>query len=441
MIIAAILFVGFTPLAHAQNIGIGISNPSARLHVADSNVLFSANGDIPATPHNVPVSGSGRRLVWYPDKAAFRAGFVAGNNWNKDSIGNYSFASGRDIKARGIGATAFGEQSSAQGEASLATGFFSSATGDVSTAMGNSTASGYASFASGSGATASADYAMACGFVSLASGIGSVALGYGAAATGARAFAVGSSAYAPGFSSTALGNFTAASGSYSTSIGSQTTSSGDFSVALGYKTSTNGHAGAFFFGDSDPNNKGVRPIGFNDQFAARFNGGYYFITSDAGADIGVRCNAGQNSWSAISDVRLKEKFLPIDGELFLDKISRLQLTTWNYKGQSSASFRHYGPMAQDFFAAFGHDELGTIGCDTLINQQDFLGVNLVAIQALEKRTAELKKSVESSNEIINELKRQVESKQTQIEYQQKQIDDLKEMFSRLLATKQSLSKQ
>jgi hypothetical protein len=47
-------------------------------------------------------------------------------------------------------------------------------------------------------------------------------------------------------------------------------------------------------------------------------------------------------------------------------------------------------MAQDFFEAFGKDDLGTIGCDTLINQHDFLGVNLIATQALEKRTTELK---------------------------------------------------
>lgn len=46
-------------------------------------------------------------------------------------------------------------------------------------------------------------------------------------------------------------------------------------------------------------------------------------------------------------------------------------------------------MAQDFYKAFGHDELGEIGCDTLINQQDFLAVNLIAIQALEKRTNEI----------------------------------------------------
>ncbi len=65
-------------------------------------------------------------------------------------------------------------------------------------------------------------------------------------------------------------------------------------------------------------------------------------------------------------------------------------------------------MAQDFFIAFGKDELGTIGCDTLINQQDFLGVNLIAIQALEKRT--------------NELKQQLEK---QIQDQQLQIDAIK----------------
>ena len=82
--------------------------------------------------------------------------------------------------------------------------------------------------------------------------------------------------------------------------------------------------------------------------------------------------------------------MPVNGESFLNKIASMALTTWNYKGQT-ATFRHYGPMAQDFFAAFGKDELGTIGCDTLINQQDFLGISLIAIQALEKRTESLQK--------------------------------------------------
>jgi uncharacterized protein YsxB (DUF464 family) len=47
-------------------------------------------------------------------------------------------------------------------------------------------------------------------------------------------------------------------------------------------------------------------------------------------------------------------------------------------------------MAQDFFAAFGHDGVGQIGSETTINSGDMAGILMVAVQALEKRTAELK---------------------------------------------------
>ena len=92
-----------------------------------------------------------------------------------------------------------------------------------------------------------------------------------------------------------MGSRTHVSGRNATAISNSTTASGDFSIAAGRRVSTNQKKGAFFFGDSDPNNKGMRLIGFNDQFAARFNGGYYFISSDAGADIGVQVLAGGNA--------------------------------------------------------------------------------------------------------------------------------------------------
>jgi hypothetical protein len=47
-------------------------------------------------------------------------------------------------------------------------------------------------------------------------------------------------------------------------------------------------------------------------------------------------------------------------------------------------------MAQDFFAAFGHDDVGQIGSETTINAGDLAGILLSAVQALEQRTAELK---------------------------------------------------
>ena len=108
----------------AQNVGIGTFTPQARLHVTDSSVLFSAIGDL-GLPGLPPLQGAGRRMMWYPGKAAFRVGYVNGTQWDQNNIGTYSFASG-------YGTTA------SQGY-STAMGFFSNATGAASTAMGNQT--------------------------------------------------------------------------------------------------------------------------------------------------------------------------------------------------------------------------------------------------------------------------------------------------------------
>ncbi|MBK7040698.1 MAG: hypothetical protein IPH46_09560 [Bacteroidetes bacterium] len=67
--------------------GIGTTNPSARLHVADSSVVFTGPASLPVIPSMPPLSGAGTRMMWYADKAAFRVGSVSGNQWDKDSIG------------------------------------------------------------------------------------------------------------------------------------------------------------------------------------------------------------------------------------------------------------------------------------------------------------------------------------------------------------------
>jgi len=304
------VFVVLTLFAYhivpAQNVGIGTAAPVARLHVADSNVVFTATGDTKSFPDDTPpVSGAGRRMMWLPERAAFRVGYVDNNAWDKDNLGKYSFAAGKRANASGFGSNAMGY---------------------------NPTASGSLSTAIGYNALADGDYG--------------IALGVSAHAGGQQSVAIGSEVWANG-------------------------------------------KGSFFFGDSDPHNVGTASSATANEMAMRFNGGYYFITDDVGGFTGVRVPAGGNSWTTISDVKLKEKFLPVDGELFLQKISKLYLTTWNYKTQDPKTFRHYGPMAQDFYAAFGTDAYGSIGCDTLINQHDFISVNLIAIQALEKRTTML----------------------------------------------------
>src|SRR5882757_8283616 len=110
---------------NAQNVGIGTTTPLARLHVTDSSVLFSASGNIPAVPGLPPLQGPGRRMMWYPGKAAFRMGYVNGDQWDQTNIGNYSFAAGYITNA--------------SGNSSLALGFGTNASGIGSTAMGRET--------------------------------------------------------------------------------------------------------------------------------------------------------------------------------------------------------------------------------------------------------------------------------------------------------------
>src|SRR5215831_13330618 len=100
---------------------------------------------------------------------------------------------------------------------------------------------------------------------------------------------------------------------------------------------------------------------------------------------------GQVPFSASSNKTKKEKFQPVDGEEVLGKIRGLEVSSWNFIGHDPKQFRHYGPMAQDFFAAFGHDGVGQIGTETTINSGDLAGILMIAVQALEKRTAELKR--------------------------------------------------
>jgi septal ring factor EnvC (AmiA/AmiB activator) len=98
-------------------------------------------------------------------------------------------------------------------------------------------------------------------------------------------------------------------------------------------------------------------------------------------------------------------------------------------------------MAQEFYAAFGHDKYGVAGNDTTINQADFEGINLIAIKALEKRTDKLKsvqKELKSKTEKLALLKQKVDEQQKQIALQQSQINKLNKMKTEFSAFKKSM---
>jgi len=103
----------------------------------------------------------------------------------------------------------------------------------------------------------------------------------------------------------------------------------------------------------------------------------------------VRVIAGRVPYTWSSDASQKENLRPVNGDEVLKKIRGLNLTSWNYIGDDPRRFRHYGPVAQEFFGAFGQDDVGTSGTPTTINSGDEAGILMIAVQALERRTAEV----------------------------------------------------
>lgn len=78
------------PAALLQTYGLG---------TGEGNVLFT--GQWKGSPGPAPLLGPGSHMMWYPDKAAFRAGRITGTQWNTENIGNNSSATGFNSIASG----------------------------------------------------------------------------------------------------------------------------------------------------------------------------------------------------------------------------------------------------------------------------------------------------------------------------------------------------
>ena len=169
------------------------------------------------------------------------------------------------------------------------------------------------------------------------------------------------------------------------SLGATATVTGSNSFAIGSKVSVGG-SGSIYLCDDSPTIANILPA-TNNRFISRFANGYRLWT-DSGLNFGAELAANATAWSVMSDSTKKENFKYVNGIEVLDKISKLKLTSCNYKGQDSKLYRHYGTMAQEFFSAFGNDGIGIVGTDTSITTSDIDGINLIAIQALEKEARE-----------------------------------------------------
>ncbi len=196
--------------------------------------------------------------------------------------------------------------------------------------------------------------------------------------------------------------------------GSSNIAAGSYSFAAGRGAQANA-SGVFAWSDSSSGTPLV--VNDADRFAAKAAGGVYFYTKpDLSTGAYIAPNSG--TWTNLSDRNMKQNITPVQAEEVLEKVARIPVATWRYKGEAEG-IRHMGAMAQDVHAAFG---LGDT--DKGITTVDADGIALAAVQGLHKHSKEQDTLIAQQAAI---LKAQDERVQDLTE----QIETLKQMVARL----------
>ncbi len=380
--------VGGSPRPAPVGGGGGAVIPPTFSLLADGGFLARGTAGVGA----IPVSGVGTRMMWHPNKGAFRAGQVTNPLWDDGNIGSHSTAFGLNSAAIGPYSFAAGVDAAAVGISGVALGNNVAANGNYSVAFGTGTrANGAFSTVSGRNTIADGDYSTAFGYGSRAAGPNGLAAGFNSTA-GSSSVAFGYQSLSGGFASIAAGFQAAAGGGESVALGSNVRTGAGGSVVLGTNVWIQTQAtGSFLFGDRSTANDFVGTA--VNEFGVRAAGGVYFYTN-AGLSSGLRIAPGGSQWLTHSDVNMKHDFRDLDGEALLGKLARMSVQEWSYKSQDAA-IRHVGPTAQDFHAAFGLGEdplrIGTLDAD---------GIALAAVKALEARTRQLNDTLIRENDAL-----------------------------------------
>ncbi|MDF1668608.1 MAG: tail fiber domain-containing protein [Roseovarius sp.] len=124
--------------------------------------------------------------------------------------------------------------------------------------------------------------------------------------------------------------------------------------------------------------------------------GRFIITSSTNASQGMFLDPDGDlqiggTLTENSDKNAKMAIVPVDASAILDKVAELPVSMWTYKDDTSGA-RHVGPMAQDFYAAFG---LGAT--ETGIATLDTSGVALASIKALHSELEGAHSTIEQLN--------------------------------------------
>ncbi|MGE5354677.1 MAG: tail fiber domain-containing protein [Deltaproteobacteria bacterium] len=443
-------------ITNTGNVGIGTTpNANALLHIngigtSEGNVLFA--GSYKTTPGEPATTGAGTRLMWYPDKAAFRAGNVSGTQWNKANIGIYSVALGQDPTAKGANSIALGQGMFAEGANSVAIGQNSSAYAANSIAIGELiTANGINSVGLGRDNWLNGLNATALGASNSANGDYSTVMGNLNGASGKNSLATGLSNDAPSFVESVFGAY-ATSYTPTSSIAWDTD---DRLFVIGNGTSTtnrknamtvlkNGNIG---IGTDSPaelvhlrNNSGdagiriqstnVSDIGFysSSGYVAAvginvsqghlylYNGGNVSVKNgrlgigniDPGQKLDITAGNGRvesgYSWLTNSDIRYKKNITTLENSL--EKISKIRGVRYDLKKDEQiieGKGKHIGFIAQELENEFPEFVVTEDNGYKSVSYDKMTAVLVEAVKEQQSQIDELKKIVQQQQAQISEL--------------------------------------
>jgi hypothetical protein len=345
-------------------VGIGTSSPEFKLSL-DNDGSIIAKGTF-HSGSTLGTTGSGARFIWYPRKAAIRAGDPEGSRWDDSNVGYYS--------------TAMGEGPMASGDGSTAVGLFTIASASGSTAMGNST---------------------------MASSDGSTAMGVGTTANGGFSLATGFNTIASGNASTSMGNFTTASGYLSTAMGDHTTAASYLSLAIGsYNVgggSVDGWVGTdpiFEIGNGGTvfNRSNLLTVRKNGKIGVLNSSPGYLLTMEASG--GGYYDASDHQWHNGSSRRLKQDIEPnkLDVLGILNDVKVVQ-----YRFKSEAAENPDAPLHVGFIAE-DTPELLTGKDRNSMSTGDCIGLLLAVVKEQQKTVEDQLKRIEGLESEIKAMK-------------------------------------
>jgi trimeric autotransporter adhesin len=123
---------------------------------------------------------------------------------------------------------------------------------------------------------------------------------------------------------------------------------------------------------------------------------YFYTTAGGVAPNGT-------SWSTLSGHNAKKKIRSVDGEEILSKLVQVPVSHWNYESEQDTDTPNLGPMAQDFKHAFYPRR-----DDKTISTLEFDGVELAAIQALNKKLEQKDAQIQDLQKSVAELKSMIQ---------------------------------